>query len=69
MKKELSKNLSLYDVLKKISLDNPIGENPEALLKAYKWIWGQEDVNFPTGEGRTMSWNGLKELLDSLKEE
>ena len=36
------------DILKEVSLDNPIGENPEALLKAYKWIWGQEDVNYPT---------------------
>ena len=31
------------------------GESPEALIKAYKWIWGQEDVNYPNGEGRLMS--------------
>jgi hypothetical protein len=54
------------DVLGKVSLINPTGENPEALLKAYKWIWGQEDVNYPTGQGRDMSWAGLKGLLDSL---
>ncbi|MGB4292607.1 MAG: hypothetical protein WBJ37_06960 [Bacteroidales bacterium] len=53
------------EVLKLISLSNPAGENPEALLKAYKWIWGQEDVNYPTGQGRNMSWEKLKELLDS----
>lgn len=54
------------DILKSFALSNPTGENPEALLKAYKWIWGQEDVNYPTGQGRAMSWEGLKELLESL---
>ncbi|HPN83925.1 MAG TPA: hypothetical protein PK821_01185 [Victivallales bacterium] len=56
-----------HDILGSTPLDNPIGENPEALLKAYKWIWGQEDVNYPTGKGRDMSWQGLKELLESLR--
>ena len=69
------------ELLTKISLPNPCGENPEALLKAYKWIWGQEDVNYPTGKGRSMSWEGwekqgdkwvrtgtgLKDLLNQLK--
>ena len=69
------------DILKNTSFENPCGENPEALLKAYKWIWGQEDVNYPTGKGRAMSWEGwekrgdewvksgtdLKDLLNKLK--
>ncbi len=69
------------DILKGINLSTPSGENPEALIKAYKWIWGQEDVNYPTGKGRTMSWEGwekdgekwkktgtgLKDLLEKLK--
>lgn len=42
------------------------GESPEALIKAYKWIWGQEDVNYPTGEGRKMSWVGIEELKNEL---
>lgn len=42
------------------------GESPEALLKAYKWIWGQEDVNYPTGKGRMMSWEAIASLRDSL---
>lgn len=54
------------DILNLLVLSNPKGENPEALLKAYKWIWGQEDVNYPTGQGRAMSWTGLNELLISL---
>jgi hypothetical protein len=47
-------------------LNNPTGENPQALLKAYEWIWGQEDVNYATGEVRAISWKGLKELLEIL---
>jgi len=54
------------DVLRSVRLNHSIGENPEALLKAYKWIWGQEDVNYPTGQGREMSWAGIKELLQQL---
>ena len=71
------------DILKDTSFENPSGENPEALLKAYKWIWGQEDVNYPTGKGRAMSWEGwekvgdnwvktgtgLKDLLEKLKKD
>lgn len=69
------------NVLRKTNLPNVCGENPEALIKAYKWIWGQEDVNYPTGKGRAMSWegwnkdqdewiktgDGLKDLLKNLK--
>ncbi len=42
------------------------GERPEELIKAYKWIWGQEDVNYPNGDGRNMSWNAYQELLGTL---
>lgn len=45
-------------VLKSLTLINPSGESPELLLKAYKWIWGQEDCNYPDGKGRAMSWEG-----------
>ncbi len=54
------------DFLDKITLCKPCGENPEVLLKAYKWIWGQEDVNYPTGQGRNMSFDSIKELRDNL---
>ena len=43
------------------------GEPPEVLLKAYKWIWGQEDCNYPTGEGREMSMKGIRQLRDKLR--
>lgn len=48
------------DVIKTANLNSPIGEPPELLLKAYKWIWGQEDCNYPDGKGRAMSWEGWK---------
>jgi hypothetical protein len=34
----------------------------ELILKTYKWIWVQEDCNYPTGEGRWMSMNPILEL-------
>ncbi|MEW6508192.1 MAG: hypothetical protein AB1432_10650 [Bacteroidota bacterium] len=55
------------DVLSKIKINNPIGEKPETLLKAYKWIWGQEDINYPTGKGRQMSMEGISELKERLE--
>ena len=48
------------DILNSTQLSNPCGESPDLLLKAYKWIWGQEDCNYPTGKGRAMSWEGWK---------
>lgn len=48
----------LDDVLQELKIATSLGEIPEVLLKAYKWIWGQEDVNYPTGKGRAMSWEG-----------
>ena len=53
-------------VLQETSLTNPAGEDPEVLLKAYKWIWGQEDSNYPTGEGREMSMKFYRELRNQL---
>ncbi len=55
------------DVLRDRKLSNPVGEQPEVLLKAYKWIWGQEDCNYPEGEGREMSMKNIRELRDKLR--
>jgi len=30
-------------------------------------IWGQEDVNYPNGEGLLMSWHSFEELRKKLK--
>jgi hypothetical protein len=56
------------EVLKSLKLYNPCGELPEILLKAYKWIWGQEDCNYPTGKGREMSMEGIRKLKEDLSE-
>jgi len=45
------------------------GEPIEILLKSYKWIWGQEDVNYPNGEGRDMSMKSILELENELQNE
>lgn len=56
------------DFIEEISKLNFItGETPETLIKSYKWIWGQEDVNYPNGEGRLMSWRYFEELREKLK--
>lgn len=34
----------------------------ELLIKAYKWIWIQEDCNYPSGEGRWKSMNPILKL-------
>lgn len=34
----------------------------ELILKTYKWIWVQEDCNYPSGEGRWMSMNAILDL-------
>ena len=44
-----------------------IGETVETLLKVYKWIWGQEDVNYPNGEGREMSWENIARFREELR--
>jgi len=55
-------------VLEEMNLQNPCGEKPEVLLKAYKWIWGQEDCNYPLPryKGRAMSWEGWKKDNDGV---
>lgn len=55
------------EVLLKVKLNNPVGEEPETLLKAYKWIWGQEDINYPTGKGRQLSMEGISKLKERLE--
>jgi len=54
------------EILRKVKITTSTGETPEALLKAYKWIWGQEDVNYPTGKGRAMSWEGWEKQDEEM---
>lgn len=43
------------------------GEPIDILLKSYKWIWGQEDVNYPKGQGRDMSMKSILELESEIQ--
>jgi hypothetical protein len=45
------------------------GEPIEILLKSYKWIWGQEDVNYPNGQGRDMSMESILKLESEIQNE
>ena len=47
------------DVLNRMNLHDTIGIPIETLLKVYKWIWGQEDCNYPNKMGRWLSMNAL----------
>jgi len=47
------------EVIKKIKTKLDVGLTPETIYKVYKWIWGQEDCNYPSGEGRWLSMNGI----------
>ena len=42
------------------------GEPPDLLLKAYKWIWGQEDCNYPNLQGREMCMVHIRKLRREL---
>jgi hypothetical protein len=80
-KKERLETIRLIDALERVfsgqepdevlqSLNPPLadlgGEMPETLMKAYKWIWGQEDCNYPNGKGREMSLDFIRELKNRL---
>lgn len=57
-------------ILQQFSLRNPCKEEPEVLMKAYKWIWGQEDCNYPPPlQGRDMSIKAILELRTHLKKQ
>ena len=47
------------NVISNFGLRDTIGIPVETILKVYKWIWGQEDCNYPTKAGRWLSMNAL----------
>ena len=54
-----------------LSADPLLGQNlpglpVDLILKAYKWIWVQEDMNYPPPrfQGRAMSMEGIREMKD-----
>lgn len=56
------------EVIAQYDLSDTCGMTVETLLKVYKWIWGQEDCNYPDGEGRWFSMAPLLEHFGISKE-
>lgn len=56
------------DVINNRNLKNINGLETEKLLKVYKWIWGQEDCNYPNAEGRWLSMNAILSEFKLKKE-
>lgn len=46
------------DVLARMHIGDNVGLPAETILKAYKWIWGQEDCNYPTKKDVGSQWTG-----------
>ncbi len=57
------------EVLAKIKYSDDDGLSLETMLKVYKWIWGQEDCNYPKGKGRWLSLEGLLDEFGFSKKE
>ncbi|MCI8594525.1 MAG: glutamyl-tRNA amidotransferase [Oscillospiraceae bacterium] len=56
-------------VISALALRNTVGISVETILKVYKWIWGQEDCNYPTKEGRWLSMRKLMERFGVAKKD
>ena len=57
------------DVIESLRLSNIVGLPVETIFKVYKWIWGQEDCNYPTKQGRWLSMNAILEAFGKTKED
>lgn len=56
-------------VICNLHLIDTVGIAVETILKAYKWIWGQEDCNYPTKAGRWLSMYALIKRFGLNEEE
>lgn len=56
-------------VIVDLKLRDTVGISVETILKVYKWIWGQEDCNYPTKAGRWLSMNTLLERFNLFDED
>lgn len=57
------------EVINRLKIKDTIGIHVETILKTYKWIWGQEDCNYPTKKGRWLSMEGLMKRFGLTAEE
>jgi hypothetical protein len=65
--KKVCEGFEVEEAIKETRVNSQIGDglSTEAVLKVYKWIWGQEDCNYPNGEGRWLSMNALLVLKNN----
>lgn len=57
------------DVIAELGLQNTVGIDVETILKVYKWIWGQEDCNYPTQKGRWLSMEAIMHRFGLCEED
>lgn len=57
------------DVIIELSLKNTVGLPVDVIYKVYKWIWGQEDCNYPNKKGRWMSMEAILDAFDVTPED
>jgi hypothetical protein len=57
------------NILKRRKLETVTGQSAELILKTYKWIWAQEDINYPPpkNKGRAYSYEGWNYNYDKKK--
>ena len=56
-------------VIRTMRLQDTVGLPVEAILKVYKWIWGQEDCNYPRQQGRWLSMEAILEEFGMSRQE
>lgn len=56
-------------VIRTMRLEDTVGLPVEAILKVYKWIWGQEDCNYPRQQGRWLSMEAILAEFDLSRQE
>lgn len=56
-------------VMRKMNLRDIAGIPIETILKVYKWIWGQEDCNYPTKAGRWLSMDAILKRFELTAED
>ncbi len=57
------------NVISHLGLSDTVGLPIETVLKVYKWIWGQEDCNYPTKQGRWLSMDAILNAFGKTRDE
>lgn len=57
------------EVVTNLTFPNIVGLPVETIFKVYKWIWGQEDCNYPTKQGRWLSMDAILKAFGKTRED